>query len=219
MSNNRPNAAILGYPVLNKESTYMWNTSAPDIISHIDSDTCPCFLFHSRSDRLVSVKNTIQFINALEETGVTFETHIYSFGPHGFSTANQMMQGPIPNTISSRAMQWVSDSLGFLQEIFGTFGLCEMNQPLVGKFAFPEKGGIISLDNTVASLLENPKSAEIVGAFLQEINDNSNNSEDVSGDEAEKFLSLISLRDLISYSNIASDRVDELCKSLETLNN
>ena len=219
MSKNRPNAAILGYPVLNKESIGMWNTSAPDVISHIDKDTCPCFLFHTRSDRMVSVKNTIEFISTLEETGITFETHIYSFGPHGFSSANQMMQGPVPNTITDRAAQWVSDSIGFLQEIFGTFGYLEMNKPLVGKYAFPEKSGIFSIDNTVASLLENPKSMGIVAPFLEEIN-KANVSENETVDEAEasKFLSLISLRDLITHTNMSPNEADIISKKLEELN-
>ncbi|MDD3413154.1 MAG: alpha/beta hydrolase [Lachnospiraceae bacterium] len=221
MSQNRPNAAILGYAVLSKESSAMWNPSAPDIVSHVDADTCPCFLFHSRSDRLVPVTNTIAFIEALEKTGVTFETHIYSFGPHGFSTANQMMQGPQPDTMSARVQHWVADSIGFLQEIFGTFGNCEMSKPLVGGFAFPEKAGILSLDCSVAALMHDPRSAPIVMPVMQNLQTEAGGEQDAMGAsmDAEVMLSSISLKQMLSvFSNFTHAQITDLEEQLAARN-
>mgnify|MGYP002625149782 FL=1 len=220
MSQNRPNAAILGYAVLSKESSAMWNPSAPDIVSHVDADTCPCFLFHSRSDRLVPVTNTIEFIEALEKTGVTFETHIYSFGSHGFSTANQMMQGPQPDTISSRAQHWVADSIGFLQEIFGTFGNREMNKPLVGKFAFPEKAGVLSLDCSIAALLSDTRSAPIVAPVMQRLQAAAGGEQDAmsASMDTAAMLSAVTLRQILTYANMPYEQMEALGNQLAALN-
>ena len=221
MSQNRPNAAILGYPVLSKESSAMWNSTAPDIVSHVDSDTCPCFLFHSRGDRLVKVSNTIEFIEALEKTGVTFETHIYSFGSHGFSTASQMMQGPHPDTISARAQNWVADSIGFLQEIFGTFGNRKMNKPLAGKYAFPEVAGILSLDCSVAALLKDPRSMPLVAPVMQGFQATAGEEPDAmsASMDADVMLASISLRQLLSsFSDLTHAKISALGEQLDELN-
>lgn len=219
MAKNRPNAAILGYAVLSEQDTKIWNASAPDIISHVDRNTCPCFLFHSRSDRLVPVTNTLAFISALEKTGVTFESHIYSFGPHGFSVANQMMQGPVPGTVSERVHNWVADSIGFLQEVFGSFGYHKMNKPTVGKYAFPELAGLFSVDSSLGFLLSDERSATIVAPFLQgaQPEANGNNPGDTDTGAAAAFLTRVSLRDILSYSMLPNEQVEQLEKKLAQL--
>jgi acetyl esterase/lipase len=114
---SRPNAAILGYPLTNTD-VQRWNKSAPSTISAVDKKTPPCFLFHTRTDDCVPVKNTIDFIAALDAAGVGFETHIYSYGPHGYSLGTSALG---VKDISSRAPHWLRDSIEWLKEVLGDF--------------------------------------------------------------------------------------------------
>ncbi len=55
---------------------------------NVTSDTPPCFLTHSESDRTVPVENTLAFRAALKAAGVTVETHLFPEGGHGFGLRN-----------------------------------------------------------------------------------------------------------------------------------
>mgnify|MGYP002625082749 FL=1 len=210
---NRPNAAVLGYPVLRREDTDLWNPSAPDIISHVNQDTCPCFLFHTRNDSLVPVGNTIAFMNALDQAGVTFETHVYSFGPHGFSTGTQMLQGPTPGTLTPRADNWVADAIGFLEELFGTFGYGTMNNPVLEKFAFPEKAGLFSADCSVQYLLGNPRAKELIAPVLRKLG----YTEPFEPDALPRVLLQVSLRTALTYTDISDETAKEIDTALRAL--
>lgn len=127
MSKNRPNAAILGYPVIRGETARMCEKTAPDLVDQVDDNTCPCFVFSTRTDDVVPIENSIDFISALAKYNIPFESHFYSYGPHGFSTGDSSIM--VPGTkISNRASDWVGDSIEWLKEIFGDFGQGEMTK-------------------------------------------------------------------------------------------
>ncbi|MDO4340210.1 MAG: alpha/beta hydrolase [Eubacteriales bacterium] len=125
---NKPNAAILGYAVTEEKTAKMCLKSAPDIVSQVNRETCPCFVFASRNDNVVPIRNSIKFVDALAANGVIFENHIYAYGPHGFSTANASTLMP-GMEICSRASHWVEDSIAWLGDIWGEFGNGEMTLP------------------------------------------------------------------------------------------
>ena len=112
----RPNAAILGYPVLNRKTANYYSADAPDVVASVDENTCPCFIFASRNDNTVPVENTIQFIDALTKNGVGFECHIYSDAPHGFSVADETVN-EMALDMCSRTPDWTADSVAWLKEI------------------------------------------------------------------------------------------------------
>lgn len=116
MSVNRPNVAILGYALLN-DDVKKYNISAPNVTEAVDSTTCPCFIFAARDDNVVSAANSLDFTRALFSAGIPFESHIYSFGPHGFSTADSSVQPQA--CLSARIPDWVPDSISWLKEYFG----------------------------------------------------------------------------------------------------
>lgn len=128
LSKNRPNAAILGYAITGGD-VQRYNTGAPDTISAVDKDTCPCFVFSTRTDNTVSVANSVRFLNALVEHEVPFECHIYAFGPHGFSTCDSSVQ-IINNEVCKRMSGWVDDSIGWLRDVLGDFGPDGMTDPV-----------------------------------------------------------------------------------------
>lgn len=119
MSQNRPNAAILGYAVAG-EDVKGCNSTAPDTIKEVDEDTCPCFLFSSRTDDVVPISNSIRFMQALTDYGIGFESHIYAYGPHGFSTCDSSVQSR-DTMVCERIPNWVTDSIGWLRDVLGDF--------------------------------------------------------------------------------------------------
>lgn len=116
MSVNRPNAAILGYALLN-DDVKKYNPKAPNVTHFVDKNTCPCFVFAARDDNVVSADNSLDFTRALFSANVPFESHIYSFGPHGFSTADASVQPQ--DSLNSRTADWVPNSIEWLKEQFG----------------------------------------------------------------------------------------------------
>ncbi len=61
-----------------------------DTIQNIGDHTPPAFIWHTRSDDLVPVEESMRFAARCQEKGVPFELHIYSEGAHGLSLGNDM---------------------------------------------------------------------------------------------------------------------------------
>ncbi|MBQ9531817.1 MAG: alpha/beta hydrolase [Eubacterium sp.] len=116
ISNCKPDAAILAYPVLNRKTADKYSEEAPDVVACVDKNTSPCFVFASRNDNTVPVENTIEFIDALNKNGVNFECHIYSDAPHGFSVADETVNSASLE-MCSRTPNWTSDSVSWLKEV------------------------------------------------------------------------------------------------------
>ena len=98
---NRPNALILGYPVimpgpLGHAGSFVnllgENCSPEDralmtLQDHVGEHTPPAFLWHTVSDAAVPVANSLEFAGALCRHHISFEMHLYPAGPHGLSLA------------------------------------------------------------------------------------------------------------------------------------
>ena len=52
------------------------------------ADMPPTFLWHTRNDDAVPVRNSILLANTLADLGVDFALHVFPNGPHGLSCAN-----------------------------------------------------------------------------------------------------------------------------------
>ncbi len=114
---NKPAAAILVYPAILDELLQMCAIEdLPDPRQFVDKNTAPCFLAAARDDRTAEVKNVLMFELALAEHDVPFESHIYSYGGHGFSTGQEWV---CTSKISKRAKHWTEDSVDWLHELQG----------------------------------------------------------------------------------------------------
>lgn len=116
---NRPAACILGYPVIDENTTHKYNKNAPDASTLVDDKTCPCFVFASTNDGTVPIGNSIAFIKALAEKNIPFESHFYAFANHGFSTCDSQIQNR--TWICTRTPDWVDDSIEWLKDVMGDF--------------------------------------------------------------------------------------------------
>lgn len=107
---NRPDAAILSYPVISSGEmahqgsfqclTYMDVYDREDeeakallerysLEKHVTENNPPAFLWHTVTDALVPVENSLLYEQALREKGVRHALHLYSDGHHGTSVANE----------------------------------------------------------------------------------------------------------------------------------
>lgn len=100
---NRPNAVLLCYPVItsgekaHRESfeALLGKDAEEDKLAwaslekHVTADTPPAFLWHTLTDELVPVENSIFYMQACREAGVPCELHLFMEGRHGMSLANE----------------------------------------------------------------------------------------------------------------------------------
>jgi len=118
VAKTKPAAAILVYPAILKDICDMCQPGMPYPHEHVTHETCPCFVVAARDDRVVNIKNALMMDLALAENNIPFESHIYSYGGHGFSTAEEWI---ITNSVSKRVPNWVPDSIQWLGEVWGGF--------------------------------------------------------------------------------------------------
>lgn len=216
MAKNRPNAAILGYAVLNKNSIAVWEPSAPDTVSAVDKNTCPCFLFASRSDTTVPVKSTMEFAAELEKSGITFELHIYAYGSHGFSLGTDAVGA---SNVCSRTKEWVVDSISWLSDVFGDFSAHGMTQPRCGHYVNGNFEEWCSVDCTLGKLLQNEASAQIVRGILSKASSHQGASENAGNDSMYAMAQGMTLRELLGYGNVPAEVLEGINMKLKQIRN
>lgn len=166
MAKNRPNAAILGYAVTKEELIKQCEPKAPDVIKAVDFHTCPCFIFATRTDQVVPVINSIEMMQALTEHGISFESHIYAYGPHGFTTGDPSVQYK-DTVLCDRAPHWVEDSIAWLRDMFGEFGMQCMTEPICGVHVTADYDEVLSINCTFGYLRTYEKAKEVVEPVIQ----------------------------------------------------
>ena len=216
MAKNRPAAAILGYAVLN-EDVKGCNPTAPGLINEVDDQTCPCFLFASRTDNIVSIANSLEFMQALEKKEISFESHIYAYGPHGFSTCVSSLQN-INDSVCLRIPDWVEDSIGWLKDVLGDFGTDGMTEPLCRPFVNADHSGVLSVDCTLGYLMNHPEAREYLEEFIKRMDSSAQNpmSEEMDLKDSMKMAEKMTLREILAFGNTPGEIVrlidDELGK-------
>ena len=125
----RPNAICLSYPVAvawgnTHEGTFR-NISGGDealrmrlsIDKLVRPDMPPVFLWHTRDDQGVPVRNSLILAQRLDELGVNFAMNIYNHGQHGLSTADEQVYNVnnMPQ-FSPTLPGWLDDTVSFFAE-------------------------------------------------------------------------------------------------------
>jgi acetyl esterase/lipase len=139
----RPHALILGYPLIDLDlldntpiprgpegtlvqpgdaivSTVLGNE--PDhalkeryrLDQHVSPSTPPTFLWHTATDQLVPILNSLRFATALAEHGVPYELHIFESGVHGLSLADETTDAD-GLMINPHAQIWIDLALKWLK--------------------------------------------------------------------------------------------------------
>ena len=100
---HRPNGLILSYPVISSGPMGHQESfenllggrleERRELVSlekQVNGDVPPCFLWHTDTDELVPVENSLLFAMALKAHHLPMELHIYPRGGHGLSLGNEM---------------------------------------------------------------------------------------------------------------------------------
>ncbi|MCF0142506.1 MAG: alpha/beta hydrolase [Parasporobacterium sp.] len=213
IAKNKPNAAILGYAVIHGAEL---DPDIPDLAEHVDDNTCPCFMFGTRNDHLVSVHNALDFQKALANHDITFESHIYGYGPHGFSTAAADL-GDM-SSLCSRASSWVKDSVGWLFDIFGDFEAVGLGVPRCKPRTSADKDPFLSVDCSFALLMSRREARNLVMEVMEKYSSSQEPSMPVSDTMAEMFAKM-PLRDTLFVRKVPAEAVEELNNRLNAIPN
>jgi acetyl esterase/lipase len=99
---SRPDFMVLCYPVIAFGEAFTHQGSQRNLIGadaspqqvrllslekQVTADTPAGFLFHTNADKAVPPENSIVFYNALRQSGIPAELHIYELGHHGVGMA------------------------------------------------------------------------------------------------------------------------------------
>ena len=220
MAKNRPNAAILCYAVTS-EDVKGCNKTAPDTICEVDFDTCPCFLFATRTDNIVPIANSIRFMEALDQYGIAFESHIYSHGPHGFSTCDTSVQHK-DTVISSRVPNWVADSISWLKDVFGDYGDGEMTKPVCPVHVNGDHEPFLSVDCTFGRLMSNPQSKAILDVLMAQMQKAGSQAAETGMEMNEDMAAMVNkmtLRDMLAFVNTPVSIIEQLDEQLKQIPN
>ena len=206
MSVHRPNAAILGYPVIDGDCVHDYLPSAPDVPSAVEAQTCPCFVFATRTDNLVPVQNAIHLINALCAHDIAFESHIYGNGPHGLTTGDPSVAY---QNCSSHYCHWVEDSIAWLDDVLGGMDANGLTAPRFGYKINGNREKTLNLDCTMGYLMKHPQGKILLDDILH---GGQNSVPPAAAD-------VITLRSSLQYAGLDENAVREIEKRLTAIEN
>ena len=73
----------------------------------VNADTPETFIWHTFTDGLVPVENSLMFVTALRAAGINTEFHMYPVGGHGLSTAREFTRTPMWNEVQPECQNWL----------------------------------------------------------------------------------------------------------------
>ncbi len=132
----RPNAAVLCYPVTDmkllaeKDPSYLTRWGAmlqstdaeTSIVRSANASIPPLFIWHTRTDGIVPVTQTLALVNKLEELGAQYELHVYYDGFHGLSTCDVLSnyRGAIQGGYTPVNVRgWIDLAINWSNTLFG----------------------------------------------------------------------------------------------------
>lgn len=118
MGRVRPNALILGYPLI--FDLIGQGRAFPVLPVHekVDDRTSPTFLFATSNDPRVPVTNALTFATALDKAGVPFALHVFQDGVHGLSLAKKHTANGNEKLANRAVAVWVDLCLRWLEHQF-----------------------------------------------------------------------------------------------------
>ncbi len=202
MGSIRPNAMILGYPCILEEISEILNNPVPGLEDKINDKTPPAFLFATRDDSLVPVRNTIRFMEELDKANIPFEAHIYYSGVHGLSLAKSHTSSGVAENVNPQVAGWFEQSIEWLKQVFGDF----VHDKSASDYVVDNEAAYYSIDDSLLVLLSNEACKQIILQYLPQF----------AREEVINKTKGISLRVICGYSKnlITDDLLQEMDSKL-----
>ena len=216
IARHKPAAAILVYPSILKDICDMCQPGMPQPNEHVTGETSPCFLVAARDDRTVDVKNSLMMQLALAENGIPFESRIYSYGGHGFSTADDWI---INNSLSPRIPHWVDDSIGWLKETLGTLTMKGFSEPNIAVSINGDTAPVLSVMCTLNHIRR--QSGEAI-SVLKPLFDGMQAVADARGFSMEGLMAAVgnnTVRELMEMVQVDGETIQKIDKALHSMVN
>lgn len=127
----RPNGMILGYPVITSgpkghQPSFQFllgpeksGIEEQSLENQVSEDTPPTFLWHTATDDVVPVENSLLFFQALTANGIPAQLHIFPEGPHGLALATEETAAPDGRYINPACAVWIELANQWLKHNFG----------------------------------------------------------------------------------------------------
>ncbi len=214
----RPAAAIIAYGALTKDVVDLCGPNLPYPVDCVDDDTCPCFLIAARDDSTTPVFNTIDFERALYDHSISFESHIYAYGEHAFSTAVPALS---ISPMCSRLSRWVSDSIEWLYDVLGEWTSTGLTEPRCKRTTDGNSEKFLSIDCTMNYLKSQPDAQTLLAdifAAVDEIGRKQFGSEK-AGAALLAGLKTLTLRGLMSSMQLPQEKMEQLDQALSKIPN
>jgi len=125
----RPNAQVLGYPVLSSKPEISHLGSIKNLTGitdfdnalfkkmsledRVDKNTPPAYIWHTSDDPVVDVRQSLAYAEALAKNGVLFEIHVFPHGPHGMATGSYATNRDFDSPLYY-CKPWMEESVKFL---------------------------------------------------------------------------------------------------------
>lgn len=216
IAQNRPQAAILVYPAIKEDVCDMCAPGLPYPAKEIDLKTPPCFIAAARDDIIVDPSNAIAFAGALNDAGINYELHIYSYGNHGFTNAAEWLNG---NSLSRGMKNWTEDASRFLEEVWGRFTFNGFTKPEISRCVKGDFESHLSTRCTVLHLEKQGNAAQaILGEYLTAIN-TSLEAKGHVGPVADYVKTLYTLRVMLESLDTPVEKIDEIDDALSKIPN
>lgn len=134
LAEHKPNAMILGYPATScpnipggdfmlklltgKKEVTDEDAALFDLVPQITNEAPPVFLAATAEDMLTTF-GALPVAKKYSDLGMKYELHIFQFGPHGYSLANEVTADGSSQVIDPAFAQWQELSVMWLHRIFG----------------------------------------------------------------------------------------------------
>ena len=134
LGENKPNAMILGYPAAScpnipgadfmlkvlegKDEVTNEDAAKYDLVAHITKEAPPVFLAATAEDMLTGF-GALAIAKKYSDLGRHYELHVFQYGPHGYSLANEVAADGSSQMLEPAFAQWHEMSVQWLQKTFG----------------------------------------------------------------------------------------------------
>ena len=134
MGENKPNAMILGYPavtipnlpgmnymlqlLMGKEDVTDEDAQSLNLLAKIDENAPPVFLAATAEDGLTPY-GALPVAQKYSALGKHYELHIFQFGPHGYSLADECSADGSSQVLDRAFAGWHEMSVLWLHKVFG----------------------------------------------------------------------------------------------------
>lgn len=134
LGENKPNAMILGYPATScpnipgadfmlkllegREEVTDEDAAKYDLVAHITKEAPPVFIAATAEDMLTTF-GALPVAKKYSDLGMKYELHIFQYGPHGYSLANEVTADGSQQMLEPAFAQWQELSVQWLHKTFG----------------------------------------------------------------------------------------------------